>query len=84
MRIDRYTKTLLTLIVLLLAVIALKPVVQPTPVKADSPFADITFSGGPGGFWMFSARTGDIWNYNMQGGPPMHMKLGAPGQPLQR
>ena len=44
MRIDLYTKTILTLIALLLAVVALGPLVQPQPVAAQSPFAGTQFS----------------------------------------
>ena len=41
MRIDLYTKIILTLIALLLAVFALKPILQPTAVMAQGNFAGI-------------------------------------------
>jgi hypothetical protein len=44
MRIDLYTKTILTFIAVLLAVIALEPIVQPTPALAQANMSGVQFS----------------------------------------
>jgi hypothetical protein len=63
MRIDRYTKTLLTLIALLLLVLAVKPILQPTPASAQSPASGVQFVAGPGTLMTIDTKTGDIWVY---------------------
>jgi hypothetical protein len=84
MRIDRYTKTLLTLIVLLLAVIAFKPLVQPSPALAQGNLNGVQFSGIPGGgFFLFDSRTGDVWSYDINSGQLHgHSKIAQLGKPL--
>jgi hypothetical protein len=85
MRIDLYTKTILTLIALLLAVIALKPIVQPQPTIAQGNLSSIQFSGARIGFWAFDTRTGDVWIYNTQtGGCDGHFKITQLGKALER
>lgn len=85
MRIDLYTKTILTLIALLLAVIAVQPLVHPTrTVQAQGSFNGVQFTGGPGGFWIFDSRSGDVWAYGTHGEPVQHYKIAALGQPLTR
>src|ERR1700690_3197621 len=74
MRIDLYTKTILTLIALLLAVFALKPVFQPQSAMAQGGFAGIQFSYSGGNHAFFNTNTGDVWEY----GDP-----GPLSQPLQ-
>jgi hypothetical protein len=59
MRIDLYTKTLLTLIAALLAIAVLRPMLRPSAVQAGGKFDGVVFSGAPGGFWAFDTRTGD-------------------------
>jgi len=63
MRIDTYTKTILTLIALLLAIVVLRPVFQPPTASAQSAFAGIQFLGGPDNLLAVDTRTGDIWEY---------------------
>jgi hypothetical protein len=85
MRIDLYTKTLLTLIVLLLAVIAYKPLVHPVPAKAQTSyeFTGVQFSAdGSNGFWLFS-YTGNVWHYRING-PTEHYWMNAPGNALSK
>jgi hypothetical protein len=83
MRIDLYTKTILTLIALLLAVIALKPILQPQTVKAGGSFSGVQFSATVGGFWVFDSSTGDVWAYNSGSGKAdIHFKVTKLGQPL--
>lgn len=74
MRIDLYTKTILTLIALLLAVVALKPTIQPTvTAQAQSPSANIQFMGGTDLIAM-DKMTGKVWIYSVGegGGAEMH------------
>lgn len=64
MRIDLYTKTMLTLIVLLLATIACSSIVRPVGVAADGPFAGVQVSLIPMvGMFAFDGKTGEIWIY---------------------
>jgi hypothetical protein len=67
MRIDLYTKTILTLIVLLLSVFALKPVFQPQTAKAAGAFAGVQFSYSGGNHAFFNVNTGDVWEYGDHG-----------------
>lgn len=65
MRIDLYTKTILTLIALLLAVVALKPMIHPTATaQAQSPSANVQFMGGSTLIAM-DKMTGKVWMYDM-------------------
>ena len=83
MRIDLYTKTVLTIIMLLLGVVALRPLASPTTTaQAYSPFSGLRFSGGAGGFWLFNDQTGDAWWYDVPGGAPRHVKLQDVGDPM--
>jgi hypothetical protein len=66
MRIDLYTKIVLTLIAVCLLTIACKSVVQPIGVSAEGPFAGVQFSGSMGGFWAFDTKTGDVWTFTPQ------------------
>jgi hypothetical protein len=78
MRIDLYTKTILTLIALTLAFIACKPLTQPAVVSAQSPLAGVQFTSFPnGGFLAFDTKSGDIWVYptTANGQSLAHLKL---------
>jgi hypothetical protein len=85
---DSYTKTILTLITLLLAVIALKPLFQPQAAAAQSDLSGVQFvSAGNDGFFAFDTKTGNVWAYNTAG----HNNLAQPfgkitqlGKPLTR
>jgi hypothetical protein len=61
MRIDWYTKGVLTVSALLLAVIALRPFVSPWAPQGS--FAGVQFSGGATEPQFFDARTGELWGY---------------------
>jgi uncharacterized membrane protein len=77
----RPTKIILTVIALLLAVIALTPLVQPQPAMAQGSFSGVQFTGGLYGF--FDTRTGDIWEYRVTDrSPGRHLKLVQLGKPL--
>ena len=75
MRIDSYTKTILTIIALLLAVIVLKPVFQPQPAMADGKYVGVQFSYSGGNHAFFNATTGDVWEYGDHGNYKSHYKV---------
>ena len=75
MRIDLYTKTILTLIALLLSVFALKPVFQPQTAKAADAFAGVQFSYSGGNHAFFNINTGDVWEYGDHGNFRNHYKV---------
>ncbi len=67
MKPDLYTKFVLTIIMLLLAVIACNHYVSPpATASAQGPFAGVQFSGN--GFSFFDTRTGDLWTYSDRAG----------------
>jgi hypothetical protein len=85
MRIDLYTKTILTLIALLLAVIVLRPIIQPTPALAQANMSVLQFSQSGGMFYFFDPRSGDVWEYNtLTSNGIKHFKLEKLGLPLGR
>jgi hypothetical protein len=76
MRIDLYTKTILTIIALLLAVVVLKPIFQPQPIMADDrDYARIQFSYSGGNHAFFDSRSGDVWEYGDKGQFRQHYKV---------
>ncbi len=87
-RIDRYTKTILTLIALLLAVIAFKPLIQPqvAMAQADAPgkydHVQFSYSGGEAAF--FDTHSGDVWTHDDNGHFKQHYKVGEWGKDLGR
>ena len=74
MRIDLYTKTILTIIALLLAAFVLKPILQPQPAMAEG-FAGIQFSYSGGNHAFFNASSGDVWEYGDHGNFRNHYKV---------
>ena len=64
MRIDLYTKTILTLIMLLLAVIAIHPLVHPTTAEAQGAFTGVQIATALDSVLFFDTRTGDLWTYS--------------------
>jgi uncharacterized membrane protein len=80
MRIDHYTKTILTLLALLLAVFSLKPILQPQPVMAQGAFAGIQFSYSGGNHAFFNATTGDVWEYGDHGDFRNHYRVHESGK----
>lgn len=75
MRVDRYTKAILTAIALLLAVIAFRPLVNPSPAHAQSASADLYIEPGvhmlraPNGMRqqlgkvVIDLHTGKVWGF---------------------
>jgi hypothetical protein len=80
--IDRYTRVVLTVIAILLAVIALEPLVRPRPVAADSDYSylyvepRVTSLRKPDGSQLVQGkvvidmRNGDIWGFPTLSGTP--------------
>lgn len=84
MRIDWYTKGVLTVIAVLLAVIAFRQYVSPDAVvQAQGAFAGVPFTNQN---WptFFDSRTGDVWMYHGYGSKetPEHYRLTRLGAPL--
>ncbi|HXP87675.1 MAG TPA: hypothetical protein VN841_23280 [Bryobacteraceae bacterium] len=75
MRIDLYTKAIVTLIAVLLAVIALKPILQPQAAMAEGGFAGVQFSYSGGNHAFFNTNTGDVWEYGDNGHFRNHYKV---------
>jgi hypothetical protein len=75
MRIDSYTKTILTLVALLLAVSLLKPILQPQAAMADGPYSSIQFSYSGSSHAFFDTRSGDVWEYGDNGQFKQHYKV---------
>ena len=75
MRIDLYTKTILTLIALLLLVFTLKPILQPQVAMAQGNFAGVQFSYSAGNHAFFDSRSGDVWEYGDNGHFRQHYKV---------
>jgi hypothetical protein len=84
MRIDRYTKIGLTILVLLLAVIALKPLFQPQLTNAAGQYAGVQFSYSNGEPTFFDTNSGDVWIHDNNGHFKQHYKVGAWGHDLGR
>ncbi len=83
MRIDLYTKVVLTVIAGLLGVIALRPYVGPEVVQAQGAFAGVQYSALGVGFSFFDPRTGDLWVYNSGGSLAGNQRLTRLGQPMK-
>jgi hypothetical protein len=64
MRIDLFTKTVLTIIALLLAVVASRQYIDPASVSAQSSLTGVQMAVTPVGYTFFDSRTGELWEYN--------------------
>ena len=84
MRVDYYTKTILTIIALLLAVFTLKPLLQPQAARADGTYAGIQFSYSGGNHAFFNATTGDVYEYGDHGNFKSHYKVHELGKDHDR
>jgi hypothetical protein len=63
MRVDGYTKVVLTVIAMMLVFMACKPALQPSGVAAEGPLAGVQFFGFGTAIWGIDTRTGDVWAY---------------------
>jgi hypothetical protein len=88
MRNDLYTKVVLTVIAVLLAVIAFKPAANSQSVPAQGGFSGVQYIvSATGNTEFFDSRTGDIWKYTEEGQPnpfSSHVKLVQLGKPLEK
>jgi hypothetical protein len=84
MRIDLYTKTILTLIALLLAVIVLKPILEPQAAMAQGNYGSLQFSYSGGNHAFFDTRSGDVWEYGDNGQFRQHYKIQELGKDHDR
>jgi hypothetical protein len=83
MRIDWYTKGVLTIIAVLLAVIALWPYVSPdAEVQAQGPFAGLQFAAYTPGLYVFSIPAPAMYGITVMVGKPLHFRLAKLGAPL--
>jgi hypothetical protein len=84
MRIDLYTKTILTVIAAALLTIACSSIIQPTSVAAQGSLAGVQFVASGPGFFAFDTRSGEIWQYpypNQDYAPARLGKITQLGQP---
>jgi hypothetical protein len=83
MRIDWYTKGVLTVIAVLLGVIALRPYVSPDAVAhAQGSLSGVqVWYGDVASPKFFDPRTGDVWGYST-GKPESRYRLTGVGAPL--
>jgi hypothetical protein len=69
MRLDLYTKAVLSVIALALVMIACNQYVHPqTTASAQAQFAGVQFAIGEGGLVFFDTRSGEVWAYEGQTG----------------
>jgi hypothetical protein len=81
MRIDLYTKAVLTVIALLLAAIVFKQYFSPDAVAlAQGQFAGVQFTAERGSYSFFDTRTGEVFRY--YGAVIEKHRLTKLGQPL--
>ena len=84
MRIDLYTKTVLTIIAVLLAVVVLKPILQPQAALADGAYVGLQFSYSGGNHAFFDTRSGDVYEYGADGRFRQHFKVHELGKDHDR
>jgi hypothetical protein len=86
MKSDGYTKTILTIIALMLTVIALRTLLTPDKVAhAQTSFAGLQVSSAGTGAphtSFFDPTTGDLFVYYQFNAPPDHFRISKLGLPL--
>ncbi|HTR21587.1 MAG TPA: hypothetical protein VMH88_12095 [Gemmatimonadales bacterium] len=86
MKSDSTTKSLLALITIFLAVIALRPsLLHGTGQAQATDYAGVQFSVLPeedAFFNFFDSKTGDVWTYDRKGNLVDHHKLNGLGRPM--
>jgi len=84
MKPDLYTKAVLTVIALMLAVIACKTVITPeTTASAQGRLAGVQVSGAAQfGVWAFDTGSGELWFYSRTDRPVSLGKMSKIGAPL--
>ena len=87
MKLDWYTKAVLTIIAFALVGNLLKPLITPPSVQAagEGKFGHVQASVGFGGVLFFDTKTGDVWGYDFpQGTLAGAFRLVELGKPLQK
>jgi len=86
MKPDLYTKAVLTVIAVMLAVIAFRTVINPEmTASAQEAFGGVQFSGANGGHAFFDTRTGEVFQYAFPSGKLIYrQKLTKLGQDLTK
>lgn len=85
MKPDRTTKTILLLITILLAVIALRPSRLGAARAQDNDYTGVQFSvtTNEDAFYnFFDPRNGDVWTYDKKGDLVEHRRLNGLGRPM--
>ena len=81
MRIDWYTKGVLTVIAVLLGVIAIRPYVSPEVVQAQGALSGVqVWYGDVQSPKFFDNRTGEVWGYSIGRPEPKSRLTGVGGQ----
>jgi hypothetical protein len=86
MKVDLYTKIVLTVIALALTFNLLKPVLLPSDVAAeeDKKFEHLQISISAVGIYFFDTKTGDLWIYKEQGDIAKYTLTNGIGSPFKR
>jgi hypothetical protein len=71
MRIDMYSKVVLTVIALLLGLLVCRQYVSPESVAAQGSFSGVQMAVTPLGYSFFDSRSGELWEYS---GANLHAK----------
>jgi hypothetical protein len=71
MRIDRYSKVVLTVIALLLGLIVCRQYGSPETVAAQGSLIGVQMAVTPLGYTFFDTRSGEVWEYS---GANLHAK----------
>jgi hypothetical protein len=84
MRIDLYTKTILTITAVLLAVVVSQSLLRPNAVSAQSALAGVQFTSRPAGFLAIDTKAGEVWLYDIESKRTERLgKLTQLGKPIQ-
>jgi hypothetical protein len=87
MKLDLYTKGILTVIALLLAVIVVKPLVSPdiTARAQQGSLAGVQMAVAGSSLVFLDPRAGEVWEYSLlqSGRPTQRLQLSALGQPME-
>ena len=78
-----YVKACLTAIVLLLTIIALKPIFSPSFAEAQSSLSGVQITAQKDGFLLYDNNTGRVWSYDLYRGNVAYCgHIASPGKPL--
>jgi hypothetical protein len=82
-RIDLYTKTILTVIAVALLMLASNSLMRPGNVSAQGALTGTQFIALGQGFWAIDTRSGEVWSYPSDGSNPSRIgKISQLGKPI--